>query len=558
MSKPNYVTASLSGGVFLSALGIGALHAQITTEKSWQASAEPQLRAIYERGEFRGKKFDAEWLPDSSGYLVAEKDPKTNESIRVRYDVRTGNRIEPASTNEGQSNLRRMQSADGKYILEFQGRNLFVRDLTTDRRTQLTKHSGERDISYHGPMWSPDGKRIAFVESDETNVRLRLVLDPSDPSYPGSHNRRFARVGETIAKLRVGVIDREGKTTQWLPVEAPPEGFYFGQIDWAGNSQEVLVEKLSRFRDQREFLLANVDTGKLQRIYHESNDAWAISSQGKNSGLTWIQGGKAFIVISENDGWRHAFLYSRAGKKLSLLTPGEYDIIDRGTVDEEKGWFYFFASPENGSSKYLYRVPLDGSGALERITPHDQPGTHDYDFSPDANWAFHTFSTLDTPPVVSLIKLPDHHVVRVLEDNSVLREQMKSLVSHPSEFLKLDIGDGVSLDAWIMKPKDFDELKKYPVFIYVYGEPHAQTVLDQWGAAQSHFHRVVADQGYLVVSIDNRGTPAPKGAAWRRSIFGSLGPLSTEDQAAGLKELGRMRRYVDLSRVAIWGWSGGG
>ena len=114
------------------------------------------------------------------------------------------------------------------------------------------------------------------------------------------------------------------------------------------------------------------------------------------------------------------------------------------------------------------------------------------------------------------------------------------------------------MDAWMLKPKDFDESKKYPVFIYVYGEPYAQTVLDQWGAAQIDFHRVVADLGYLVVSIDNRGTPAPKGAAWRRSIFGSLGPLSTDDQSAALKKLGQMRPYVDLSRVAIWGWSGGG
>jgi dipeptidyl-peptidase 4 len=154
---------------------------------------------------------------------------------------------------------------------------------------------------------------------------------------------------------------------------------------------------------------------------------------------------------------------------------------------------------------------------------------------------FRTFSTLDTPPVVSLVELREHRVVRLLEDNNELRTKMKSLVLHPTEFLQLEIGDGVSMDAWMMKPRDFDESKKYPVFIYVYGEPYAQTVLDQWGAAQSHFHRVVADLGYLVVSIDNRGTPAPKGAAWRRSVFGSLGPLSTEDQAAGLKELGQIK-----------------
>ena len=556
MSERSTMTfACFWGVVFLAVMGLGNANAQ---ESGWQEETESRLRAIYERGEFRGRTFQAEWLPDSSGYTVRELNPETNEPVHMRYDVRTGERTEVKLASKLQIDPERRLSPDGKSIIEFRDRNLFVRDLATGRRAQLTKRLDDRDIWYRQPAWSPDGKQIAFIESDETNVRLRPVLVPTDPSYPGIQNNRFARVGEKIATLRVGVVDSEGKKIQWLPIEAPGAGFYLGQVDWAGNSNEVFVEKLSRFRDRREFLLANIDSGNVERIYHESNEAWAVGSQGKNSGLTWIRDGKAFIVVSEKDGWRHAFAYSREGKELSLLTPGKYDVIDRATIDEDGGWFYFHASPDNGTQKYLHRVPLDGTGTLERITPEAQPGTHDFDFSPDARWAFHTWSTLDKPPVVELVELPKYRAVRVLEDNSELRARMKNVISHPTEFLQLDIGDGVSMDAWMIKPKDFDESKKYPVFIYVYGEPHAQTVLDNWGAAQIDFHRVVADLGYLVVSIDNRGTPAPKGAAWRRSIFGSLGPLSTDDQAAGLTELGRMRPYVDLSRVAIWGWSGGG
>jgi dipeptidyl-peptidase-4 len=188
----------------------------------------------------------------------------------------------------------------------------------------------------------------------------------------------------------------------------------------------------------------------------------------------------------------------------------------------------------------------------------DQPGTHDYDFSPDARWAFHTYSTFDTPPVTELVQLPEHRVVRVLEDNKELRQKMESLISQPTEFFQLEIDGGVTMDGWMIKPRGFDPSRKYPVFVYVYGEPHGQTVLDAWRRSHADYHRVIADLGYLVVSFDNRGTPAPKGAAWRRSVFGSLGPLSTEEQAAGVKELARSRRYVDLSRVSIWGWSGGG
>jgi dipeptidyl-peptidase-4 len=188
----------------------------------------------------------------------------------------------------------------------------------------------------------------------------------------------------------------------------------------------------------------------------------------------------------------------------------------------------------------------------------DQLGTHNYDFSPDARWAFHTYSTFDIPPVTELIEFPGHRVVRVLEDNKDLRKKMAGIVTQPTEFFQLDIGGGVVMDAWMIKPSDFDPSKKYPVLVYVYGEPAGLTVLDKWGTVHVDYHRTVADLGYIIVSIDNRGTPAPKGAAWRRAIFPSLGPLSTEDQAAGLQEFGRTRPYVDLSRVGIWGWSGGG
>jgi dipeptidyl-peptidase-4 len=351
-------------------------------------------------------------------------------------------------------------------------------------------------------------------------------------------------------------VDADGRNLRWLPLEAAEEGFYLGQVGWAGNSDELLVERFSRFRDRRGFFLGRAD-GDLKRIFHETSESWVEASQGWNSGLTWIRGGRAFVVVSEKDGWRHAYAVSRDGETQTLLTPGPYDLIDRGAVDEAGGWYYFYASPDDATQKHLFRVPLDGSGKRERISPAEQPGTHDYDFSPDARRAIHTYSTLDSPPIVELVELPAHRVVRTLQDPARLREKMKDLVARPTEFLKLDVG-GLSMDAWLLKPRDFDPAKKYPVFVYVYGEPHAQTVLNQWGAAQIHFHRAIADLGYLVVSIDNRGTPAPKGAAWRRAVFGSLGPLSTEEQEAGLKELARTRPYVDLSRVGIWGWSGGG
>lgn len=519
--------------------------------------AESRLRGIYERGEFRAKRFSADWLPDSSGYTVRESVPGANQRVLARYDVASGKRTVLESSGGRGARRSSNRSPDGKRVLYSDNGNLYVRDLSSDRTISLTKNTVGSSVSNRRAIWSPDGKRIAYVQSDYSKVRLRSVLVPSDPSYPEVRETRFARVGETISSLRVGVVDAQGSETRWLSIPEPAEGFYLGQIGWAGNSDELLVEKFSRFRDKREFLIADVRTGAITRMYYESDPAWVIASIRKNVGLEWIRDGRAFIVISEKDGWRHAYVVSRDGKEQALLTPGASDIIERVKVDEERGWFYYNASPDNGTQKYLYRVRLDGTGKPQRVTPGNQPGTHEYEFSPDAKWAFHTYSTFDTPPVIELVQLPEHRVVRVLEDNKKLRKKMAAMIAQPTEFIQLDIGD-VVMDAWMLKPSDFDPAKKYPVFVYVYGEPHAQTVLDSWGRSQADYHRLVADLGYLVVSIDNRGTPAPKGAAWRRSVFGKLGPLSTEEQAAGIKELGRTRPYVDLSRVGIWGWSGGG
>ncbi|WP_286766054.1 MULTISPECIES: S9 family peptidase [Rhodopirellula] len=536
---------------------------QSTSTAELLEKSRPRLVGIYAKGEMRAQQFEAEWLADSSGYVVREKDADTNELVRAVYQVDLG---EPsvASAKVATAKQDPLVSPDGKQVLQKRRRNWIVREIGSGKTRSLFDDEPSGDVSYRELAWSPDGSRVLFVETDSSEVRLRNVLVPDDPSYPSVQQTRFARVGTKIPELRVGVVDVEGDdagSVTWLPIEFPEQGGYFGEVSWAGSSDEVLVERLSRFRDKREFLLAMVG-GTVSTIFEETNDAWAVGSHGINSGVKWIDGGKSFVFLSEKDGWRQAFAIDRDGENERLLTPGDYDIIDRAepgdVVDEASGWYYFYASPDNGTQRSLYRVPLDGSGTLEKITPGDQPGWHEYQFSPDRKWAFHTYSTVNTPPVVDLVSIPEHHSIRILEDNQELQKLAQKTITRPTEFVQLKLSEDVTIDASVTKPSDFDESKRYPVFVYVYGEPYLQTVLDRWGAAQIDFLRTIADLGYITVSIDNRGTPCPKGAAWRRSIFGSLGPLSTEEQAAAIQKLGRTRSYVDLSRVGIWGWSGGG
>jgi dipeptidyl-peptidase-4 len=572
--------------------------------------ARARLKGIFEDNEFSVKSFRAEWLPDASGYLVVESAEESDGQVLALYGAASDERTElltveqlgaagetgsPRIHNyvispdggrilirasirqEGERQMQQwmldrksgklQQVEDGRYssfspggrrILFSDQGNLYVYELENEKTIPLTYDGSSGAVSNSRGTWSPDGNRIAFVQSDASRVRRRSELVPGDPSYPGVRETRFARVGGTISTLRIGVVDAAGTEIRWLSFPIPSEGYYLGEISWAGNSHELLVEKRSRFRDCREFLLADVNSGQVTTLYEESDPDWVVASYARNAGLDWINDHKDFLVLSEKDGWRHAYLRSRDGKKEKLLTPGAFDIIERVAVDQKAGWFYYNASPGNGAQKYLFRVRLDGKGEPERVTPADQPGTHDYRFSPDAGWAFHTYSSATDPPLTELVLLPDHRVVRVLEDNTQLRKKLESRKVSPKEFLQVDIGNGILIDGWMIKPKDFDPSEKYPVFVYVYGEPHAQTVKDSWGHGAAEYHRVIADLGYMVVSFDNRGTPCPKGAAWRRAVSGSLGPLSTEEQAAALQELGRKRPYVDLSRVGIWGWSGGG
>ena len=272
----------------------------------------------------------------------------------------------------------------------------------------------------------------------------------------------------------------------------------------------------------------------------------------------WINGGKEFLFSSERTGWRHVYRVSRENGTSRAVTQGNYDAIGIAGVNEKEGFLYFSASPQNATQYYLYRTKLDGSGEPERVSPAGADGWHTYDISPDGRWAFHTFSNFDTPDSTNLVRLPTHGTVRSLVDNADLKAKVAPFVAAaPREFFKADAGDGVTLDGWMLRPANFDPSKKYPVLVFIYGEAAGQTVLDSWSQENLAFHRTIAAQGYVVVSFDNRGTPAPKGRTWRKTTYGAIQPIIVKDQTAAIQNLVKSRRYLDGSRLAVWGWSGG-
>ena len=529
----------------------GSLPAQ---EDTWTKLAKPRLQQIYEQGAFRLNPIRADWISDSE-CVVRRKNPNGRGQIIEKINVSDGTstRLDRMPENKADQRL----SPDGSYRIEYRANQLLVRKLDNKSLTTVAKHKPEKNIGYRQPKWSSDSTKILFIESDSTEVRERSMLSDNDPSYPNVRKMKFARVAEKINRLRVGVFDLNDHSLSWLPIPSPQEGIYLGLVEWAGNSNEVLIEWMSRFRDQRKFLLFDLEAQSLETIFEENSETWAISSRSINTGLHWIDQGKSFVVISEQEEFRRAFLYSRDGKKQKTLTLGNFDLMEHCFIDQTNDWYYFYASPKNATEQFLYRVALREQGKPERVTPNES-GWHEYQFSPNGKWAVHTHSSFESPPRTELVEIDNHRVVKTLEKNIDVRKKLNSRQRPVSEFFQVNIDGGVSMDGWMIQPKKLDPTKKYPVLVYVYGEPYSQTVLNKWNTPHAEFHRLVAELGYVVVSFDNRGTPAPKGTKWRNSVFGSLGPISTEDQAAAIKALGRKYSFVDLDRVGIWGWSGGG
>ncbi|MBS1241503.1 MAG: ptpA 11 [Gemmatimonadetes bacterium] len=455
----------------------------------------------------------------------------------------------------------------GDRVAYVRGGEIYVEHLANGTVTRLTSGAdslhvnGMTDWVYEeefglrdGFRWSPDGTRIAYWHFDMTGVGTFKLINTTDSIYPIVTPIQYPKVGTSNSAVTVGVVPAAGGPTTWIAVPDDPRENYIPRMEWAGPT-EVVIQRINRPQNTNRVLLADVVTGRVTVALTERDDAWLDVVDD----LTWLSGGKEFLWLSERDGWRHLYRVSRDGAKVALVTPGAYDVVSVASVDEAQGHVYFIASPDNPTQRYLYRARLDGKGTAERLSPVAQPGTHRYDISPDARWAFHTWSSANTLPTTGLVSLPKHTALRTMVDDTLRRAAVQAVLpKQPMEFFRVDAGEGLMLDGWMIRPRNFDSTQQYPVLVYVYGEPAGQTVVDQWGGGSTIWYQAIADQGYVVVSFDNRGTPAPRGRAWRKSVYQQVGVLSSRDQAEALRALTRSRPYLDPGRVAIWGWSGGG
>ncbi|MGB6642562.1 MAG: S9 family peptidase [Thermoanaerobaculia bacterium] len=511
------------------------------------------------------------WSEDKKRLLIFTNTERVwRRNTRGDYwvmDLDSGELVQLGGEAEPSTLMFAKFSPDGTRVAYVREKNLYAEEVGSGKIIALTTDGSETTINgtsdwvyeeefgvRDGFRWSPDGKHIAFWHFDASGIDKFALINNTGTLYPEITLIPYPKAGTTNSAVRIGVVSATGGETRWMEVPGDPRDTYIARMDWADDSETLVLQHLNRLQNTNDVLLADAASGKVVRAHRDQSDTWVEVMND----LEWLEGFGEFVWLSEKDGWRHAYRVRRDGSGDQLITRFDADVMSVVGMDDSQEWLYFIASPDNATQKYLYRDQVDGTGTPERLTPADQPGTHSYDLSPDGKFAFHTYSRFDKPPVVDLVRLPEHQIVRILVDNAELRGKLTDLVESSVEFFQTEVEEGVFLDSWMLKPRDFDPAMKYPLLVFVYGEPAGTTVVDQWGGERMLFHRAIADEGFVVVSFDNRGTPAPKGAAWRRIVYGAVGDLSSRDQAAAVRALAKKHSFVDPNRVAVWGWSGGG
>ncbi len=515
---------------------------------------------------------DYHWSEDRSKLLVYSNSKKVWRSkSRGDYrvlDIASGDLWQLGGEESEPSSLMFAKfSPDAGKVAYVRAHNIYVQDLTSREISQITNDAstsrinGMFDWAYEeefgikdGFRWSPDGERIAYWQLDTSAAQDFLMINNTDSLYPIITSFPYPKVGEENSAARVGIVALATRQTVWAKLPGVARDMYIPRMDWADGSDAIIVQHLNRKQNINTVYYADAESGELTEVLREEAQAFIEDIND----LSWLKGQNAFTWISERSGWRHAYRVSRDGKTLTDLTPGDFDITEISTVDDAGGWLYFVASPQNVCQRYLFRSKLDGSGQMEQVTPDCYAGTNSYQISKDGRWAIHSHSSFTQPPQYRLVSLPTHKTEHVLETNQALIDKLADLARGDSEFFQVKVRDGLMLDGYIMQPPDFDAGRKYPIVNFVYGEPAGQTVTDAWGGDRHLFHLLLTQRGFVVASVDNRGTSAPRGRQWRQSIYGAVGVLSSRDQADALQAMIERWSYIDADRVGIWGHSGGG
>lgn len=466
-------------------------------------------------------------------------------------------------------------SPDGKTVAYVSENNIYSEDLSSGHIQALTTNgtvsliNGTFDWAYEeefscrdGFRWSPDSKSIAYWQLDASTIKKFYMINNTDSIYSQLVPLEYPKVGEKPSSCKVGVVKISDAITTWIDIPGNPSQNYLVRMEFIPNTNNLLIQQLNRKQNKSKLFIADPLKGNVNMIQEESDEAWVDLIKVGNrrqidytNSFSFLEETNSILWASEKDGWRHLYQVSLEGKPEILVTKGEYDVIDLKYINSKKGYVYYLASPDNATQKYLYRTKLNGEGKNELVSPENLKGSHDYSFSLNGKYAEHSFSNHYTRKAKEFITVSNHKALSKKE--SIANRLSKLEEKATTEFFTVKTADNIEMDGWMKKPSNFDPKKKYPVVFYVYSEPASTTVKDIYGISRNrHYIGDMAEDGYIYISLDGRGTPAPKGREWRKSIYRKVGVVNINDQAMAAAEILKWD-FVDSERIAVWGHSGG-
>ncbi|MBN2669826.1 MAG: S9 family peptidase [Bacteroidales bacterium] len=449
-------------------------------------------------------------------------------------------------------------SPDGKHLAFVRDNNLYVMSLSDLKEVAIT-NDGEKNAIINGAPdwvyeeefsfaqayeWAPDGQSIAYLRFDESKVK-EYTMPIYEGLYPEMYSFKYPKAGEDNSKVTVHVYHLFSKSVTDIEIESDYE--YIPRLVWTKSSEKLSIPVLNRLQNHLQILLANTQTGKTNVLYEEKNDTYIEIYDV----LTFTDDGKNFIFCNEKTGYNHLYLYDINGQEVNAITQGNWEVVSFLGYNSKTKTVYYISTENSPTQRMLYSVGIDGT---KKKCLNEKAGVNNVEFSAGYKYFINTWSSAATPTEVDLYK-GSGELIRSLKDNNAMFDLLNKYNWSPKEFVSLKNDNGDDLNAWIIKPANFDPNKKYPVFMTVYGGPGNQTVMDQWEYT-ALWHNYLAQKGYIIFSVDNRGTDG-RGYQFRRATYGKMGALEAEDQAAGAHYLQSLP-YVDGQRIGIQGWSYGG
>lgn len=492
--------------------------------------------------------------------LSAEFEPIYRHSgVSTYYLYNVANGTFQCLTQGGKQRLTTL-SPDGKMIAFVRDNNLYTMSLTSLKETQVTFDGKINEIIYgttdwvyeeefaitQGFYWSPDSKKIAFYRFDESKVK-QYSMQMWGELYPENYTYKYPKAGEDNSVVDVLIYDLETSKTTKLDVGSQNDQ-YMPRIQWTRDANILALMRMNRLQNKMELLLADARDGQIRPLYTEEDEAY-VEVPGT---WTFLSDGKHMLLTSERDGYNHIYMYDLSGRLVNQITSGAYDVVNICSIDEKNGLIYYISHETGAINKELYCIDFKGK---KKTKLTEKPGTYTAAFSNNSKYYILTFTDANTPPVYTL-HTSKGKLLKTLQDNADLRERMAQYGVGRKTFGSFTTALGTELNYYIITPPNFDSTKQYPLFFYVYGGPGNQQVTNAYGYSDYYWFHMLAQQGYVVVCFDGRGTGG-RGAHFKKQTYRNLGKMECEDAIEAARYFGG-KSWIDEKRIGIFGWSFGG